>query len=59
MQSLNIVYFQPVKYYYRKTIDEAVRLDAIKFPLMEFFLVFGYIRAQIFKREIIIPCHDD
>jgi hypothetical protein len=54
MQSLNVIYFQPVKHYYRKTIDEAVRLSAIKFPLMEFFSAFKYIRAQIFKRETII-----
>jgi hypothetical protein len=36
MQSLNIAYFQPVKHYYREAIDEAVRLNAIKFLLIEF-----------------------
>jgi hypothetical protein len=54
MQPFNVTYFQPVKYYYRKTIDETVRLDATKFPLIEFFSTFEYIRAQIFKRETII-----
>jgi hypothetical protein len=54
MQFLDVAYFQPVKYYHRKAIDEAVRLGAIKFPLVEFFSAFGYIRAQVFKRETII-----
>jgi hypothetical protein len=54
MQFFDVTYFQSVKHYYRKTIDEAVRLDAIKFPLVKFFSTFEYIRAQIFKREIII-----
>jgi hypothetical protein len=45
MQPLNVVYFQPVKHYYRKIIDKAVRLGAIKFPLMEFFSAFEYIRV--------------
>jgi hypothetical protein len=54
MQSFNVVYFQSVKHYHRKAIDEAVRLGVIKFPLIEFFSTFEYIRAQIFKRETII-----
>jgi hypothetical protein len=54
MQPFNIIYFQPVKYYHRKIIDEVVRLGAIEFPLVKFFSAFGYIRAQIFKRETII-----
>jgi hypothetical protein len=58
MQSLDIVYFQPVKYYHRKVIDEAIRLGATKFPLVEFFLAFGYIRAQAFKRETIISAFE-
>jgi hypothetical protein len=58
MQSLDVTYFQPVKYYHRKTIDENVRLGAAKFPLMEFFLTFEHIRAQTFKREIIISAFE-
>jgi hypothetical protein len=58
MQPLDVVYFQSVKHYYRKAIDKAVRLGAIKFPLVEFFSAFEYIRAQIFKREIIISAFE-
>jgi hypothetical protein len=58
MQSFDIAYFQPVKYYHRKAIDEAVRLGAIKFPLIEFFSAFGHIRAQAFKRETIISAFE-
>jgi hypothetical protein len=54
MQFFDVIYFQFVKHYYRKIIDKAVRLGAIKFPLVEFFSAFKYIRAQAFKREIII-----
>jgi hypothetical protein len=58
MQSLDIAYFQPVKHYHRKAINEAVRLGATKFPLVEFFSAFGYIRAQAFKRETIISAFE-
>jgi hypothetical protein len=45
MQPFDVVYFQPVKHYYRKAIDKAVCLGVIKFPLVEFFSAFEYIRA--------------
>jgi hypothetical protein len=45
MQSFDVVYFQFVKHYHRKAINKAVRLGAIKFPLVEFFSAFEYIRA--------------
>jgi hypothetical protein len=58
MQPLDVACFQPVKHYYRKTIDEGIRLGAIKFPLVKFFITFEYIRAQIFKRETIISAFE-
>jgi hypothetical protein len=58
MQFLDVAYFQPVKHYYRKAIDKAVRLSATKFPLVEFFSAFEHIRAQAFKRETIISAFE-
>jgi hypothetical protein len=58
MQPLDVAYFQPVKHYHRKAIDKAVRLGATKFPLVEFFSAFEHIRAQVFKREIIMSAFE-
>jgi hypothetical protein len=58
MQPLNIAYFQSVKHYHRKAIDEAIRLGAIKFPLMEIFSAFEHIRAQVFKGKTIISAFE-
>jgi len=58
MQPLDVTCFQPVKHYHRKAIDKAVRLDATKFPVIEFFSAFEYIREQSFKRETIISAFE-
>jgi hypothetical protein len=54
MQSLDVVYFQPLKYYHRQAIDKAIRIGTTLFPVTEFFSAFEYIRKQIFKPTTII-----
>ena len=54
MQPLNIIVFQQVKHYHRKAIDKAVMLGATRFPVVEFFEAYSYVREQVFKRDIII-----
>ncbi len=54
MQPLDVACFQPLKHYHRQYIDKAVRLGATRFPVVEFFSAFEYIRNQAFKPSTII-----
>ncbi len=53
IQSLNVDYFQSVKYYYTETVDEAIKDDNITFSKLNFLTVFSDIRKKIFISQII------
>ena len=58
MQPLNIIVFQQVKHYHRKAINKNVMLGATRFPVVEFFEIYNYIREQAFKRDTIISAFE-
>ncbi len=58
MQPLDITIFQQVKHYHRKIINKAVILEITRFPVVEFFETYSYIREQAFKRDTIISAFE-
>lgn len=51
LQLLDIICFQPLKYYYAKAIDAAVQLGNTKFSKVEFLACITTIQKQIFKKN--------
>ena len=53
MQPLNMVIFQPFKYWYGKAVNQAYRTGAFKIDKMEFLHLIPNIRKRIFKKATI------
>jgi hypothetical protein len=43
-----------LKHYHRQSIDQAVILEATKFPVTEFFYIYNKIRERVFTSETIL-----
>ena len=54
MQSLDVACFQPLKHYHRQSIDQAVMLEATKFPVTEFFCIYNEIHERVFTSSTIL-----
>ena len=54
LQSLDVVVFQPLKYYYAKALDLIVRDGHINISKLEFLSIIEGVRRQAFKRNTLL-----
>jgi hypothetical protein len=54
LQPLDIVVFQPFKYFHTKAVDDATRTDCGDFNKLEFLAAIDRIRQYMFKKHLIL-----
>src|SRR6266487_1148220 len=54
LQSLDVICFQPYKYYHHQALDQSLCLDIFDFNQLNFIAAFIKMCAKIFKRSTIL-----